>query len=170
VPVCLCACVSLSVSVCLKLLIQTHISIVFYSVTGIRILVSPILLIFLPTSPQCDANGLPRLDRNTIKITDFGLARRFTHTTHMSLTAGTYQWMVCLPVCMFCMCVCLPACLSVYVCNTFTHAHLSHAAPPITPPIKSTPLPTHRHLRSFAITYFPNEAMFGRLVWCCGSC
>ncbi len=29
---------------------------------------------------------------NTIKITDFGLAREIEHTTHMS-GAGTYPWM-----------------------------------------------------------------------------
>ena len=29
---------------------------------------------------------------NTLKITDFGLAREVYHTTHMS-AAGTYAWM-----------------------------------------------------------------------------
>lgn len=29
---------------------------------------------------------------NTVKITDFGLAREIEHTTHMS-GAGTYPWM-----------------------------------------------------------------------------
>ena len=32
------------------------------------------------------------LKNNTIKITDFGLAREIEHTTHMS-GAGTYPWM-----------------------------------------------------------------------------
>ena len=33
-----------------------------------------------------------KLHGNTVKITDFGLAREIEHTTHMS-GAGTYPWM-----------------------------------------------------------------------------
>eukprot|EP00042_Codosiga_hollandica_P048650 m.548184 g.548184 ORF g.548184 m.548184 type:complete len:1017 (-) comp57716_c0_seq2:1606-4656(-) len=38
-------------------------------------------------------DGSPQLEKNVLKITDFGLARKFTQTTKLSLTAGTFQWM-----------------------------------------------------------------------------
>jgi len=46
---------------------------------------SPVLL-----TNEVDLHDLHR--QNTIKITDFGLARVIEHTTHMS-GAGTYPWM-----------------------------------------------------------------------------
>lgn len=48
-------------------------------------------LFFLPVllSNVVDPDNLKN---NTIKITDFGLAREIEHTTHMS-GAGTYPWM-----------------------------------------------------------------------------
>eukprot|EP00042_Codosiga_hollandica_P046682 m.493911 g.493911 ORF g.493911 m.493911 type:complete len:899 (+) comp57286_c0_seq45:97-2793(+) len=42
---------------------------------------------------EVETNGLAKLRGNVLKITDFGLARKFTQTTHLSLTAGTFQWM-----------------------------------------------------------------------------
>ena len=43
---------------------------------------------------QVTSDGAPKLLGNILKIADFGLARRFTETTHMT-TGGTFAWMVC---------------------------------------------------------------------------
>ena len=41
---------------------------------------------------QVDEDGMPLQHANTLKICDFGLARRFGGTTHMT-AAGTFAWM-----------------------------------------------------------------------------
>lgn len=42
---------------------------------------------------KANIDGKAIIDGNTLKITDFGLARKFIKTTHESGTKGTFQWM-----------------------------------------------------------------------------
>ena len=48
---------------------------------------------------QVESDGGVKLEGNVLKITDFGLARRFTQTTYLTEVAGTFQWMVCCHTC-----------------------------------------------------------------------
>ncbi len=43
---------------------------------------------------KINADGSVMTKGNVLKIADFGLARKFVNTTHMT-TAGTFAWMVC---------------------------------------------------------------------------